>query len=202
MVIPFLFVLEISHVVPYIGRYQELMITQYLEKRPLVPASVFIATGARIVGDVEFGEDCSVWFNAVVRGDVNYIRIGRRTNIQDGAIIHCTIHKYPTVIGDDVTIGHGAIVHGCTIKDRVLIGMGAKILDRSVIGCESIVAAGAVIREGFEVPEGTLMAGVPAKPIRSLTADERNRIAVYANNYIAYSNDYRKLDALAVLQQE
>ncbi|MCB0834906.1 MAG: gamma carbonic anhydrase family protein [Bacteroidetes bacterium] len=175
------------------------MIENYLLKRPHIPSSVFMATGAIVVGDVEFGEDCSVWFHAIVRADVNTIRIGDRTNIQDGAIVHVTYQKCPTVIGREVSIAHGAIVHGCTIQDRVLIGMGAKILDRSVIGRESIIAAGAVVLEGYEVPERTLMAGVPAKPIRKITDDEAQRIAQTARNYISYAADYRKLDTLETM---
>jgi carbonic anhydrase/acetyltransferase-like protein (isoleucine patch superfamily) len=172
------------------------MIAQYLSKKPKIPSSVFIAKGAWIIGDVELGEECSIWFNAVIRGDVNYIRIGRRTNIQDGAIIHVTYEKYPTVIGDDVTIGHGAILHACTIKDRVLIGMGAKILDRAVIGSYALIAAGAVVTEGYEVPERTLMAGVPAKPVRLLREDEMTKIEQSAQNYIHYANDYRLLNVI------
>jgi carbonic anhydrase/acetyltransferase-like protein (isoleucine patch superfamily) len=172
------------------------MITQYLSKKPKIPSSVFMAKGAVVIGDVELGEECSVWFNAVIRGDVNYIRIGRRTNIQDGAIIHVTHEKYPTVIGDDVTIGHGAILHACTIKDRALIGMGAKVLDRAVIGSYSLIAAGAVITEGCEVPERTLMAGVPAKAIRQLTAEEMNKIEQSAQNYIRYAADYRQMKVM------
>lgn len=196
------FYVEIPMVATYIAFHQQLMITHYLEKRPVIPASVFVAPGARIVGDVEFGEECSVWFNAVVRGDVNTIRIGERTNIQDGAILHVTLNRHSTTIEHDVTIGHGAILHGCTVRDHVLIGMGAKILDRAVIGRYSIIAAGAVVKEGYEVPEGTLMAGVPARPVRPVTEDERRQIDTSARNYIAYSNDYRKLDVLATLNLE
>lgn len=174
------------------------MITQYLSKKPVVPASVFIAEGAKIIGDVELGEECSVWFNAVIRGDVNYIRIGHRTNIQDGAIIHVTLNKYPTIIADEVTIGHGAILHGCTVQKHVLIGMGAKVLDRAVVNRHCIIAAGALIREGQEVPEGTLMAGVPAKPIRKVTQEEIDQIQQSIKNYIQYAADYRALNARAV----
>ncbi|HMV27518.1 gamma carbonic anhydrase family protein [bacterium] len=173
-----------------------MIIHRYLRQKPAIPKSVFLATGAIIVGDVVMGEDCSVWFNAVIRGDVNTIRIGSRTNIQDGAIIHCTLDKYATVIGDDVSIGHGAIVHGCTVHDHVLIGMGAKILDRAVIHPYAMIAAGAVVREGFEVPERTLMAGVPAKPVRSLTDDEIAMIDRIPQNYIRYAADYRTLNVL------
>ncbi len=174
------------------------MINQYITKRPRIPSSVFIAEGARIIGDVEFGEDCTVWFNAVVRGDVHSIRIGDRTNIQDGAMIHCTLNRFSVQIGSDVTIAHGAIVHGCTIHDHVLIGMGAKILDRSVIGRFSIIGAGSVVREGTEVPDRTLMAGVPAKPIRSVTEDEIEMIKKIPLNYIEYAKDYREINPVVV----
>lgn len=171
------------------------MITQYLSKKPVIPASVFIAEGAKIVGDVELGEECSVWFNAVIRGDVNFIRIGRRTNIQDSAIIHVTLNKYPTIIADEVTIGHGAILHGCTIHEHVLIGMGAKVLDRAIVNKHCIIAAGALILEGYEVPEGTMMAGVPAKPVRKVTHEEIDQIKQSIRNYIQYAADYRALNA-------
>ncbi len=175
------------------------MITQYLTKKPQIPDSVFLATGAIVVGDVVLGESCSVWFHAIVRGDVNTIRVGDRTNIQDGAIIHCTLNQYATVIGNDVSIGHGAIVHGCTIKNNVLIGMGAKILDRAIVNEYSIIAAGAVVREGYEVPEKTLMAGVPAKPVRNLTDAEISMIDRIPENYIAYAKDYADLGILETL---
>lgn len=169
------------------------MISSYLSKVPVIPASVFVAPGAHIIGDVEIGEDCSVWFNTVIRGDVYYIRIGSRTNIQDGAILHVTLNKHPVIMGDEITIGHGAILHGCTVHDRVLIGMGAKVLDRAVIRSNSIIAAGALVKEGYEVPENTLMAGVPAKPVRPLTPDETEKIRRSANNYIEYAKTYRRL---------
>lgn len=158
---------------------------------PRIDPSVFIAPGARIIGDVEIGETSSVWFNVVIRGDVNFIRIGRRTNIQDLTMCHVTHRKYSLVIGDDVTVGHSAVLHGATIGDRVLIGMGAKVLDRSTIGDESLVAAGAVVREGFQVPEGTLVAGVPAKVVRELTDDERKMVAQGALNYESYVARFR-----------
>jgi len=174
------------------------MINQYITKRPRIPSSVFIAEGARIVGDVELGEECTVWFNAVVRGDVHQIRIGERTNIQDGAIIHCTLNRFAVHIGSDVTIGHGAIVHGCTIRDHVLIGMGAKVLDRVVVGEFSIIGAGSVVREGMDVPDRTMMAGVPARPIRSVTDDEIEMIRKISLNYIEYARDYRDVNPVVV----
>lgn len=178
------------------------MIEQFLSKTPKIPASVFVAPGAKIVGDVELGEDCSIWFNAVLRGDVNFIRVGRRTNIQDGAIVHVTFKKNATVIGHDVTVGHGAILHGCTVKDHVLIGMGAKVLDGSLIGRYALIAAGAVVKEGCEVPEKTLMAGVPAKPIRILTENEIGAIEQSAQRYIQYAESYRKLRIIDQMENE
>jgi gamma-carbonic anhydrase len=158
---------------------------------PKIHPSVFIASGARIIGDVEIGELSSVWFNVVIRGDVHFIRIGRRTNIQDLTMCHVTHKRYSLAIGDDVTVGHSAVLHGCTIHDRVLVGMGAKVLDRAVVESNSLIAAGAVVREGFTVPEGTMVAGVPAKVIRELTDDERASVAQGAMNYESYVARFR-----------
>src|SRR5690606_37711335 len=130
---------------------------------PQIPEDCFIAPNATIVGDVTMGEECSIWFNAVVRGDVNSISIGNKVNIQDGACIHCTYQKTKTIIGNNVSIGHNAIVHGCTVEDNVLIGMGAIVMDRAKIGQNSIIAAGAVVLEDTEVPAGSIFAGVPAR---------------------------------------
>jgi carbonic anhydrase/acetyltransferase-like protein (isoleucine patch superfamily) len=159
---------------------------------PKIHPSVFIAAGARIIGDVEIGELSSVWFNVVIRGDVHFIRIGRRTNIQDLTMCHVTHKRYSLSIGDDVTVGHSAVLHGCTVHDRVLVGMGAKVLDRAVVGSNSLIAAGSVVREGFTVPEGTMVAGVPAKVIRDLTDDERASVAQGALNYESYVARYRE----------
>jgi carbonic anhydrase/acetyltransferase-like protein (isoleucine patch superfamily) len=152
----------------------------------------FIAPNATIVGNVEMGDDCSIWFNAVVRGDVNTIRIGNKVNIQDGAVIHCTFKRTKTVIGNNVSIGHNAIVHGCTVNDNVLIGMGAIIMDNAEIGSNSIIAAGAVVLEGTKVEEGSIYAGIPAKKIKDISRDlisgEINRIA---NNYVGYADWFR-----------
>lgn len=161
---------------------------------PQIDESVFICEGARIIGDVIIGKNSSIWFNAVVRGDVNYIRIGENTNIQDGAILHNTFKKYPLIIGSNVTIGHGAIVHGCTISDLVLIGMGAMILDDALINSNSFIAAGTLVREHFVVPEGVLVAGVPGKIIRDLTEEEIKKIRQSAENYLYYVSVYRKQD--------
>jgi carbonic anhydrase/acetyltransferase-like protein (isoleucine patch superfamily) len=158
---------------------------------PRIHPSVFIAPGARIVGDVEIGEDSSVWFNVVIRGDVHFIRIGARTNIQDLTMCHVTNQRFPLVVGNDVTVGHSAVLHGTTIADRVLIGMGAKVLDNSIVESDSLIAAGAVVREGFRVPQGTLAAGVPAKIIRELSDEERAYVAKGASNYISYVARFR-----------
>ena len=158
---------------------------------PRIHPSVFIAAGARIIGDVEIGEGSSVWFNVVLRGDVHSIRIGRRTNIQDLVMCHVTHKRYPLSVGDDVTVGHSAVLHGATIGDRVLIGMSATILDNAIIGDESLIAAGTVVREGFHVPNGTLVAGIPGKVVRELTDEERRRVAEGATNYESYVARFR-----------
>lgn len=148
----------------------------------------FIAPNATIVGDVVTGSLCSFWFNAVVRGDVNSIRMGNKVNVQDGAVIHCTYQRSKTIIGDNVSIGHNAIVHGCTVHDNVLIGMGAIVMDNAEIGSNSIIAAGAVVLENTKVEPGSIYAGVPAKKVKDISQElingEINRIA---NNYIKYS---------------
>jgi carbonic anhydrase/acetyltransferase-like protein (isoleucine patch superfamily) len=168
------------------------MIHTYRGIKPKIHSSVFVAEGAHIVGDVEIGRDSSVWFNAVIRGDVHFIRIGERTNVQDNAVLHVTHETYPLVIGSDVTIGHGAIVHAATLNDCCLIGMGAKVLDNATIGSYSLVAAGALVLEHFEVPEGALVAGVPAQVKRMLTPEERQQIAQSARNYVEYVKTYRE----------
>ncbi len=166
-------------------------IITYKNITPKIHPSVFIAEGARIIGDVEIGKDSSVWFNVVIRGDVHYIRIGERTNIQDTTVIHVTNQKYPTNIGNNVTIGHSAVVHACTIQDYCLIGMGAVVLDNANVGKYSLVAAGAVVPMGMQIPEGTLVAGVPAKIIRQLTEEEKKSLEQSAQNYINYVATYR-----------
>jgi gamma-carbonic anhydrase len=159
---------------------------------PRIHPTVFVASGAFIIGDVEIGEYSSVWFNAVVRGDVNSIRIGERVNVQDLCMLHVTHKKYSLTIGSDVTIGHNATVHGCTINDKVLIGMGARVLDAAVIGQNSLIAAGAVVREGMKIPEGVLVAGVPARVVRELTDGEVLQIGQSAANYVNYVRTYRE----------
>ncbi len=152
----------------------------------------FIAPNATIVGDVVMGKDCSVWFNAVVRGDVNSIRMGDKVNIQDGAVIHATYQKTKTIIGNNVSIGHNAIVHGCTVEDNVLIGMGAIVMDNARIGSNTIIAAGAVVLENTQVEAGCIYAGVPAKKVKTISQElisgEIDRIA---NNYIMYADWFR-----------
>ncbi|MEN9744639.1 MAG: hypothetical protein RL640_477 [Bacteroidota bacterium] len=159
---------------------------------PSFGKDVFIAPNATIVGDVVAGDDCSFWFNAVVRGDVHYIKMGDKVNVQDNAVIHGTFEKSPTNIGNNVSIGHNAIVHGCTIHNNVLIGMGAIVMDQAVIGSNSIIAAGAVVLEGTVVPEGCIYAGVPAKKVKDITADKiKGEIERIANNYVKYSSWFK-----------
>lgn len=162
---------------------------------PTFGKECFIAPNATIVGDVIMGDECSIWFNAVLRGDVNSIRMGNRVNVQDNAVIHCTFEKTKAIIGNNVSIGHNAIVHGCTIEDNVLVGMGSIIMDNAVIGSNSIIAAGAVVLEGTIVEPGTIYAGVPAKKVKEISQEkiegEINRIA---NNYVKYSSWFKDAD--------
>lgn len=158
-------------------------------KSPVIPEDCYVAENATIVGEVTFGHSCSVWFNAVIRGDVNFISIGNKVNIQDGAVVHCTYQKHPTFIGNNVSIGHNAIVHGCTIKDNVLIGMGAIVMDNCVIESNAIVAAGSVITQNTVVESGTIWAGVPAKKVKDINqSDFAGEIERISNNYVMYSN--------------
>jgi carbonic anhydrase/acetyltransferase-like protein (isoleucine patch superfamily) len=158
---------------------------------PTIHPSAFICQGVVIVGDVEIGEDCSIWFNSIIRGDVHYIRIGNRTNIQDMCMLHVTNGKYALNIGNDVSVAHSVTLHGTTLKDNCLIGMNACVLDNSIIGSNSIVGAGSVVKENFVVPDGVLVAGVPAKIIRDLKPEEIQRITSTAPNYIKYAEEYR-----------
>lgn len=160
---------------------------------PNIPADCYIAENATVVGDVVMGKECSIWFNAVVRGDVNSIRIGDRVNIQDGACIHCTYQKTKTIIGNNVSIGHHAIVHGCKVDDNVLIGMGAIVMDNVHIGKNSIIAAGAVVLEGTEVASGSIYAGVPAKKVKDISPELlEGEVERIANNYVMYSGWFKK----------
>ncbi len=161
-------------------------------KVPKVHESVFLAAGARIIGDVELAENVSVWFNTVIRGDVERIRIGRNTNIQDNVTIHVTNFSNPTWVGESVTVGHGVVLHGCTVKDHALVGMNAVVLDRAVIGEESLVAAGSVVLGGTIVPPRMLVAGIPAKVVRPLREKEIEEIVRSgAANYRIYVQHYR-----------
>ena len=162
-------------------------------KSPSIPEDCFVAENATILGDVSFGKLCSVWYNAVIRGDVHYIKIGDKVNIQDGAIIHCTYQKHPTEIGSNVSIGHNAIVHGCTLEDNVLIGMGAIVMDHAIIKTNAIIAAGSVVLENTVVESGCIYAGVPAKKVKEVSPehfkDLNERIA---NNYVMYSGWFKE----------
>ena len=162
-------------------------------KHPQIPKDCFIAENAVIVGEVEMGNECSIWYNAVIRGDVHYIKIGNKVNVQDGAVIHATYQRSPTNIGNNVSIGHNAIVHGCTIEDNVLVGMGSIIMDDCVVESNSIIAAGAVVTKNTRVEAGSIYAGVPAKKVKDISeeliSDEINRIA---NNYVKYSSWFKE----------
>lgn len=165
------------------------LIKEVRGKSPVIPEDCYVAENATIIGDVTFGAECSVWFNAVVRGDVHYIKTGNKVNIQDGAVIHCTYQKHPTEIGNNVSIGHNAIVHGCTLHDNVLVGMGAIIMDACVVESNCIIAAGAVVTQGTRVESGTIYAGVPAKKVKDINAsDFAGEIERISNNYVMYSS--------------
>ncbi len=169
-----------------------MLIKEVNGKFPKIPNDCYIAENATIVGDVILGSNCSVWFNAVIRGDVNSIVIGNKVNIQDGAIIHCTYEKHPTIIGNNVSIGHNAIVHGCTVKDNVLIGMGAIVMDNCIIESNSIVAAGSVITQNTVVESGSIYAGVPAKKVKDIDqSDFAGEIQRISNNYVMYSSWFK-----------
>ena len=159
---------------------------------PQFGENVYLAENATIIGDVVMGDNCSVWFQAVVRGDVNAIRMGDKVNVQDGAVIHCTYERAATTIGNNVSIGHGAIVHGCTIKDNVLVGMGAIIMDNAVIEENVIVAAGAVVLENSRLDSGHIYAGVPAKKVKKLSTEKfKDNVERIANNYLKYASWFK-----------
>lgn len=166
------------------------MIYAYNDIEPVIDPTCFTAPGAQIIGDVHIGRDSSVWFNSVVRGDVHHIRIGECTNVQDGCVLHVRKDKFPLIVGDHVTFGHGVLAQGSRIGSHVLMGMGAVILDDCLIGEYSIIAAGALLLEGTVVPPGTLMVGVPAKPRRAVSSAERDAIDRHATNYVAYKNSF------------
>lgn len=161
-------------------------------KTPIIGNDCFIAENATIVGEVTMGAHCSIWFNAVLRGDVHYIKMGDKVNVQDGAVIHCTYKKSPTIIGNNVSIGHNAIVHGCTIKNNVLIGMGSIVMDDCVVESNCIIAAGAVVTKGTHVPSGTIFAGMPAKKIKDISPElSLGEIDRIADSYVKYSEWFK-----------
>jgi carbonic anhydrase/acetyltransferase-like protein (isoleucine patch superfamily) len=166
------------------------MIRAYRERLPVVHLTAYVDESAQVIGDVEIGEDSSVWMNVVIRGDVNYIRIGRRSNVQDGTVVHVMHDTHPTAVGDEVTIGHGAIVHGCSIASRVLIGMGAIVLNGASIGEDCIIAAGTLVTEGAVIPPRSLVMGSPGKVRRALSDAEAASIREYSANYVRYKKDY------------
>lgn len=161
----------------------------------MIGEDTLICPGAVVVGDVTIGNESSLWFNSVVRGDVFHIRIGKHSNIQDLSMLHVTSGKYALEIGDDVTVGHSAVLHGCVVRSSCLIGMGARVLDRAIINSYCIVAAGSVVREGFIAPEGTLIAGIPARVKRELTDADREMIDNSATHYVEIARTYRKIFA-------
>ncbi|VAX32446.1 Carbonic anhydrase, gamma class [hydrothermal vent metagenome] len=166
------------------------MIQSFLDIFPTIPSSVFIAPSADVIGDVVLGEESSVWFGTVIRGDVHYIRIGARTNIQDLSMLHVTRKTHPLVIGNEVTVGHHVTLHGCTVKDRVLVGMGAVILDGAVVGENAMVGAGALVTQGMEIPPGSLAFGNPAKVRRPLKPEELSFLSQSAQNYVDLAGVY------------
>lgn len=166
------------------------MLRPYRGQLPRVHPTAFIDDSAQVIGDVEIGEESSVWMLCVIRGDVHRIRIGNRSNVQDGTIIHVMKDTHPTTIGNDVTIGHGAIVHGCTVEDQCLIGMGAIILNGVTVGTGSIVAAGTLLPEGMQIPPRSLVMGSPGKVRRTLSDADLDEIQMYADRYVGYRLDY------------
>lgn len=167
------------------------MLRPYRGTLPRVHPTAYIDDSAQVIGNVEIGEESSVWMAVVIRGDVHRIRIGRRTNVQDGAVVHVMKDAHPTLVGDNVTIGHGAIVHGCTVEDQCLIGMGAILLNGAHVGTQSIVAAGTLVTEGAQIPPRSLVMGSPGKVKRLLTHAEIAEIQLYADRYVQYRLDYQ-----------
>ena len=166
------------------------MLRQYKGVNPRVDESAYVDDSAQVIGDVEIGAESSVWMNVVIRGDVHRIRIGRRSNIQDNTVVHVMRGTHPTTIGDDVTIGHAALVHGCTLGDRILVGMGAILLNGVNVGADSIVAAGTLVTEGTKIPSRSLVMGSPGKVKRQLTDEEVASILQYSERYVGYRLDY------------
>ncbi|KAB2813619.1 gamma carbonic anhydrase family protein [Phaeocystidibacter luteus] len=173
------------------------LIKDVRDLHPEMGEDCYLAETATIIGDVKMGDQCSIWFNAVVRGDVNAIRMGNKVNVQDNAVIHCTYQKAATTIGNNVSIGHNAIVHGCTIHDNVLVGMGSIVMDGCVVESNSIVAAGAVVTEGTHIPSGTIFAGIPARKVKDITPElTKGEVERIANNYVMYSGWFKDITKL------
>jgi len=170
------------------------MIYEFLKKKPSISPSAFIVKSADIIGDVTMGEESSAWFNVTIRGDVNWIKIGDRTNVQDNVCIHVMNQTGPTLIGDEVTIGHGAVIHGCTIHDRVLIGINATVLDKAVVHSDVIIAAGTLVPPNKVLESGFLYMGSPAKAVRKLSEEEIASIKEYSQNYVKYSRAFSGKD--------
>ena len=169
------------------------MIISYNGHSPVIPESVFLAPSVNVIGDVILGEETSLWFGTVVRGDIHYIRIGRCTNVQDNCTIHVTEQLYPTIVGEEVTVGHNAVLHGCVVQDRCLIGMGAVVMDDVEVGEGSLVAAGAVVTPGTKIAPGSLYGGVPARYLRQVTAEEFQEIIDRAEEYRQMARKYKAL---------
>ncbi|HVT45521.1 MAG TPA: gamma carbonic anhydrase family protein [Thermoanaerobaculia bacterium] len=167
-----------------------MIIRSYGGLTPRIGARVFIAENATVIGDVEIGDDASIWYGAVLRADIHAIRIGARTNVQDNCTIHVTAGTWPTILADEVTLGHGVIAHGCTVETHCLIGMGATILDGAVVGEETLVGAGALVTEGMKIPPRSLVLGVPGRVIRRLTPEEVERIQLNFRSYLEYKDAY------------
>ncbi len=165
-------------------------ICEYNGKKPRIDPSAYIADRTDIIGDVTIGKDSSIWYGVVLRGDMHYIKIGKNTSVQDNSVMHGTATKYPTVVGNNVSIGHGAIVHGCTIGNNCLIGMGSIILEGAVIGDWCIIGAGAVVTEGKKIPEGNIVLGIPGKPVAKVTARHRERITKNWKAYVRLKDTY------------
>ena len=167
-------------------------IREVLGHTPIIGENTFLAETAVVIGNVEMGKDCSVWYNAVIRGDVNFIKMGDKVNVQDNVMLHCTFEKFPLVIGNNVSIGHNAIVHGCTVKDNVLIGMGAIVMDDCLIEENSIIGAGSVVTQGTRVRSGEVWAGSPARKLKDISPELlEGEVERIANNYVKYSSWYK-----------
>ena len=168
------------------------MIVAFEGHRPRIDPTAFVPDAAVVIGDVTVGPQSSLWFHTVVRGDVHHVRIGARTNVQDNATVHVVRERLPTILGDDVTVGHNVVLHGCRVEDGCLIGMGAIVLDGAVVGARSLVGAGALVTPGTDIPPQSLVLGSPAKRVRALNDDELERLRVSAANYVSLAERYRQ----------